>query len=133
MEMMRGPSTAAGCAVLAMLTLAGPALGWSKPPRHLPSGAQAPIYAADATGGFHALFARPTTGPGYQLLYAEPGATATRVDTDGSPAGGDYALAVAPTGAAFAVWCTPASSSRSPGVYAAVRQPAGNFGRPQEL
>ena len=103
-----------------MLSLAGPASAWTAPSR-LAAGAQAPIYAADGQGGFHALFARPTTGPGYQLLYARPGGSAVRVDTGSAPAGGDYALAAA-NGVVTAVWCSPASSQRSPGVYASTRR-----------
>src|SRR3954454_9297133 len=109
--------TAAGVAAFALLACAGPALGWSAP-RQLGAGAQAPIYAADASGGFHALFARPTTGGGFQLLYAKPGGAAVRVDTEQAPAGGASALAVSADGWATAVWCSPARSDQSPGVYA---------------
>src|SRR4051812_31351864 len=130
--MRRRISTAGGAAALVLLALAGPALGWTKPAKIAP-GAQAPIYAADGQGGFHSLFARPTSGGGFHLLYAKPGGSAVRVDTDAAPAGGDYSLAVAANGSVSAVWCTAARSDRSPGVYASTKVGSRPFSPPVEL
>jgi hypothetical protein len=134
---MRPLVTTTGSLALAALVLAPSASGWS-PPRKLDRAAQAPIYAGDSSGRFYALFARPA-GADYQLYFDRLGrgggrGPSERVDEEGAaPAAGDYAIAMAPSGRAVAVWCSAANNSTSPGVFAAVRQPGGRFGPPQEL
>jgi hypothetical protein len=134
---MRPLVTTTGSLALAALVLAPTASGWS-PPRKLDRAAQAPIYAGDSSGRFYALFARPA-GADYQLFFDRLGrgggrGPSERVDEEGAaPAAGDYAMAMAPSGRAVAVWCSAANNSTSPGVFAAVRQPGGRFGPPQEL
>jgi hypothetical protein len=123
--------------IVAFLLLAPAALGWS-PPRRLDPSAQAPVYSADAHGRFYALFAR-THGSSFQLLFDRLGRRGgrgrggERVDSASSPAGGDYSLALAPSGRGLAVWCSHGTSGSSPAVYAAVRTPGGRFGTPQQL
>jgi hypothetical protein len=134
---MRPLVTTTGSLALAALAMAPAASAWT-PPRQLGPAAQAPIYAADHQGRFYALYAR-ARGRGFQLFFDRLGrgggrGPRERVDTDATaPAGGDYAIAMAPSGRALAVWCTPATSDESPGVYAARRRPGNRFGPPQEL
>src|SRR3954452_5107957 len=100
-RMPRLVTISAGCA-LALAIAAPAAAGWSSPRRLAPS-AQAPVYASDAHGRFYALFAH-TSGSTFRIKFDRLGRKAgraeggERVDTSAAPAGGDYTLALAPSG-----------------------------------
>jgi hypothetical protein len=134
---MRPLVTSTGTLALVALALAPTASGWT-PPRQLDPAAQAPIYTSDSHGRFYAFFAR-VRGKDYRLFFDRLGreggrGQGERADRDGSaPGGGDYALAMSPSGRAIALWCSAATSTSSPGVFAALRAPGGRFGTPHEL
>src|SRR4051794_36882812 len=101
-----------GTLALLALALAPAAFGWT-PPRKLDAAAQGPVYSADDHGRFYAFFAR-TKDANFRLFFDRLGRAGgrrpgERVDVDGSaPAGGDYDMAMAPSGRGMAVWCSAA-------------------------